>query len=304
MGGAPARQRAQGPTPILTAFGVTDCGRTRADNEDQFLIAELRRAMRIEQTSVSAIGSAVTAPQGHLLMVADGMGGHGHGALASSLALDVAAHDVVRWMPWLIGDGSASASAERSVPVACSDEIIAALGRAFARSNRELNALPFATPDPAGDLPRRPGTTLTIALSVWPELYVVHAGDSRCYLMRDGRLRRITRDHTVAQQMAEECLIEDHEVEHSPLNHVLVNAVGAGLDDPEPEVHLVRLTPEDTILLCTDGLTRHVSDEAIAEALASIGSPEVCARTLVRGALDAGGQDNVTAVVARYRSPA
>jgi protein phosphatase len=146
------------------------------------------------------------------------------------------------------------------------------------------------------------GTTLTMVYVLWPRAYVVHVGDSRCYLLRDDRLEQITRDHTVAQRFVEEGRLQPEEAENSRYSCILWNALGGGSTEVSPEVYKVSLEPEDTVLLCTDGLTKHVEDPRLQELLGGQqGNEEICHR-LVDAAIDAGGTDNITAVIARFRT--
>jgi protein phosphatase len=148
------------------------------------------------------------------------------------------------------------------------------------------------------------GTTMTLALSLGRDLFVVHVGDSRAYLLRQQRLHRLTRDHTLAQALADRGLLAPQEAASSRLRHVLTQALGAQSAYDEPDVHEVPLHDGDCLLLCTDGLTEMVRDEGIAQVLASSDTAEEACRRLVQEALAAGGKDNVTAVVARYAFPA
>ena len=118
---------------------------------------------------------------------------------------------------------------------------------------------------------RRMGTTLTLAYVQWPRLYVVHAGDSRCYLLRGARLHRITRDHTIAQQMVDRGTLTADQAAESRWNHVIWNCVGGGKHELNPDVHKAALEPGDVLLLCTDGLTKAVPDGRVAEVLAGAG---------------------------------
>ena len=143
------------------------------------------------------------------------------------------------------------------------------------------------------------GTTLTLGYLLWPRLYVVHVGDSRAYLYRGGEARQLTTDHTVAQQMVEKGLLTPDEAAESPWGHALLRCVGADSPEPVADVLKVRLRPGDVILFCTDGLSKYLDPAAIAAALSKVESAEVTARALVAAAIDAGGRDNVTAVVVR-----
>src|SRR5262249_1957551 len=135
------------------------------------------------------------------------------------------------------------------------------------------------------------GTTMALALSLGRDLFVIHVGDSRAYLLRQRWLHRLTRDHTVAQELADIGLLAPPEAATSHLRHVLTKALGSRGGDAEPDVQEVTLQDGDCLLLCTDGLTDMVSDEGIGQVLAD-GEPaaETC-RRLVEAALAAGGKD-------------
>src|SRR5262245_13563622 len=145
------------------------------------------------------------------------------------------------------------------------------------------------------------GTTLTLAYVLWPRVYVVHAGDSRCYLHRDSRLDRVTRDHTVAQRAVETGLLSPAQAERSPLAHTLWNCIGGGTDGVKPDIFKATLHVGDELLLCTDGVTRHLGDSSVQYVLEKSPTPEAAARALVDGANAAGGEDNITVIVARAR---
>jgi protein phosphatase len=134
-------------------------------------------------------------------------------------------------------------------------------------------------------------------------LYVLHAGDSRCYLLRDGELRQLTHDHTVSNQLIEKGGMTAEEASNSRWSNVLYNALGAGAAEVVPDVHKVALQPGDTILLCTDGLYRHVRDNEIRDLLETELEPPDSCRSLIDLANYRGGLDNITAVVARLGTP-
>jgi protein phosphatase len=143
------------------------------------------------------------------------------------------------------------------------------------------------------------GTTLTMACVLWPRVYVVHAGDSRCYLHRDGTLGRMTRDHTIAQKALDEGILTEEEAKSSVLSNTLWNCIGGGAAGVSPDVYHATLCPGDELLLCTDGLTRHLPDAQIATILARSDSPARAVDTLIAAANEAGGADNVTVIVGR-----
>jgi protein phosphatase len=227
--------------------------------------------------------------QGKLFIVADGMGGHGEGEVASSLAVYTIASYVLNLMPWFLG-----------LDESHENDLREELGAALERCN--ANVLSLAR---EGDEDMKMGSTLTMAYVVWPRLYVVHAGDSRCYLYRSPKLKQITKDHTISEKMLEGDLLTQEEVETSLWRDVLWNAVGGGTEKIAPEVYKAELKTGDLLLLCTDGLTKHVSDEMIVQTLtlpltAPRKSAESAAQELVAAANREGGTDNVTVVVAQF----
>lgn len=280
------RPRAQvGSPPEPDVHGITELGRVRAHNDDHFLVSDLSRSLWIRSSSVGHAGPRrpVTTRQAHLYVVADGMGGHGGGEIASSVAMDAVADYVFEAMPWF-------AHLDRAHGDAQTEELRAALLQSQQRV--------FAVAARKGLSHLRMGTTLTLAYVAWPMLYVLHAGDSRCYLSRADQLWRMTTDHTLAQALEQHPQLRD--VAPGNTTHVLTNAVGAGTDELSAEIRRAELVPGDRLLLCTDGLTAHVSDPEIAVALAQPETSAETARSLVDLANARGGSDNVTVVLARF----
>ncbi len=150
---------------------------------------------------------------------------------------------------------------------------------------------------------RNMGTTLTVCYVTGPELFVIHAGDSRAYLSRDGELRRLTRDHTLAQTMIDAGVAEEGSPEERKRQHILTNCIGGPDLGLEVNVDHHRLRSGDQLLLCTDGLTKHLEDPEIAEVLGRHPGPEDACRALVNLALERGGKDNVTVVLGRFAFP-
>jgi protein phosphatase len=175
-------------------------------------------------------------------------------------------------MPWFHGPPNGDA------------ESLADLAESVRRAQIRLRSDVDANPAHAGM-----ATTLTMALVAWPKLHIAHVGDSRAYLWREDRLERLTRDHTVEAAL---------EGSHPSARRVLWNVVTAEVE-PKPDTRAVRLEPDDLVLLCTDGLTSHLTDEAIASRLRAEVTAERVARALVDAVLARGGRDNVTVVAAR-----
>jgi PPM family protein phosphatase len=274
---------------VLDCFGHTDRGQVRTNNEDQFLIADLTKRLRMLQTSVPELDSPEWSRgvSGYLLVVADGMGGVAGGEIASGLAVESVSWYVSRTMPWFYRyqDGR-------------EEELEAELRDAIEACQKTVADVA------AGSQFRKMGTTLTLAYILWPRVYVVHAGDSRCYVRRNGHFERVTRDHTVAQRAVEKGILTPAQAEHSPLAHTLWNCIGGATEGVNPDIYKATLEAGDELLLCTDGLTRKLTDDDVRGILAKAPTAEAAARALVDAANDAGGEDNITVVVARARPSA
>jgi protein phosphatase len=145
------------------------------------------------------------------------------------------------------------------------------------------------------------GTTLTLAYIVKTDAFIVHVGDSRAYLQRKGKLEQLTRDHTMAQGLADAGAIRPDEIPHHAKRHVLTNFVGGPSSGVEPEVCTIELKNDDWLLLCSDGLTEMVADLEIARVLARSKTADEASKALLALALEAGGRDNVTILVARVQ---
>jgi protein phosphatase len=271
----------------MDCHGLSDIGRVRKSNQDQFLIADLAKSMRVYQTSLSIEDQTrlFGGSQGKLLLVADGVGGNLAGDRASTLAVDSVTTYVLNNMRWLF-------RLDEQLENDFLDDLKCALEHSQQQISAEVESMPAR---------KGMGTTTTMAYIVWPRLYVIHAGDSRCYLLRNFKLKQITTDHTVAQQFVDEGVLGPEDAETSQWANVLWNVVGCGSDELNPEAYKAELKLEDTLLLCTDGLSKHVSDEQIAQLLNTDVNAEEACRRLVDAANEAGGTDNITVVIARFR---
>jgi serine/threonine protein phosphatase PrpC len=148
------------------------------------------------------------------------------------------------------------------------------------------------------------GTTMTAAYSLGDDLFITQVGDSRAYLFRGGTLRRLTRDQTVAQLLADQGFISQGEVARHRLRNVLTSALGGSQKEVRAEIQRLKLIDGDRLLLCTDGLTEMMDDSGIADVLGRHTRSDEACRHLVEGALANGGKDNITVVLARYSIPA
>jgi protein phosphatase len=147
------------------------------------------------------------------------------------------------------------------------------------------------------------GTTLTLAVSLAADLFVVHVGDSRAYLFRGGQLRQLTRDQTVVQSLLDAGVLTHQEAATHHMRHILTQALGQHAGKLRIEVQRLKLENGDCLLLCTDGLTEMINDPQIAAVLTETRKAEEHCRALLDQALEAGGKDNITVVVARYSLP-
>lgn len=269
----------------IDCCGMTDRGRVRDVNEDQFLVGELKKSLCVYHTSLGLDDSDyLGGTQGQLLLVADGLGGHASGERASTLAVDSLARFAVNAMHWCtrLDDGDDH--------------------QVFAEWRKALKECDMAVHAEAERLPERRGmgTTLTMAYVAWPSAFVLHAGDSRCYLLRQGRLSRITSDHTLAQKMVDAGMIPAERAGNSRFSHVLWNAIGGSDDGVSVEAHKLALELGDVLLLCTDGLTKELDEAEITQILNDSHTAAESCEKLVASADEAGGQDNTTVVIARF----
>jgi protein phosphatase len=268
----------------VRSHGLTDPGRVRPANEDSFLIADLAKAMHVQQSSLDEPETHYGAECGHLFIVADGMGGHQAGEQASSLAVRTIERETLNTLKWFF---HLQGPEEKNV-----------LGE-FQAALRHADRTLFEAAD------RRPefhgmGTTVTMAYALGHELFVVHVGDSRCYLYRDGRLYRLTRDHTLTAELVRRGALQPEEAAHHPYRHIITNCVGGTDPGVEVEAHKLDLAPGDLVLLCSDGLTEMVDDGRIAEVLRDETDVKSACARLVEMANQAGGKDNITVVLARF----
>ena len=275
------------PPRVGIKFGaLTDTGKVRGNNEDHFLIARLSKSMQVCKTSLPGEGKTqFSEEEGYLMVVADGMGGAAAGERASALAVESVEAFVLNTLKWFLhlsGHDEVALLAELRQSLERADRTV--IERA--RSNAAFHGM---------------GTTLTMAYSVATDLYIVHAGDSRAYLFRDGELEQLTSDHTFVQALIDGGAISPEDAKRHNRRNIVTNVIGGPREGVFAEIHKLALLDGDTLLFCTDGLTEPVSDDAIAKVLEHHPDPEDACTRLVDLALSRGGPDNVTVVVARYQ---
>ena len=286
---------AGGPSPRsvsslirIDVSALSHTGHHRANNEDHYFVAKAARALDTLMTSLPPGDLPEHSEEiNYIMIVADGMGGHAAGEVASRMAITrliKLALDVPNWI-LRVDEGFAREIADRS------RSRVQKVGSMIVEEGQRDPAL------------KGMGTTLTVARSMGRDLMITHVGDSRAYLLRGGRLHRLTRDHTYAQLLVDIGELDPADVANSRHRHVLTNALGGATDDVQVDIDRVGLKNGDRVLLCSDGLTDLVDDEAITRVLSETArSSEACER-LVQLALDGGGRDNVTVIVAEFRMP-
>jgi serine/threonine protein phosphatase PrpC len=273
----------------LDVFGVTHTGLVRPVNQDHFLIAMLGRDLTVLQTSLGDRLPELTVIPGlptqeraaFVAVVADGVGGSAQGEEASRLAVEEVTSYIARSLHALCTADPADDTTFRQ-----------ALEEAAQQSHEEI--LRRAIDDTA-----RSGmaTTLTLWIGVWPRAWLLQVGDSRYYLLRAGELTQISRDQTVAQELIDSGALAPGVALRTPWAHVLSSALGGPTN--APTVTHIHNDWNTVHLLCSDGLTRHVSDERIRERLLTMTSARQVCEDLLQDALDGGGRDNITIVVGR-----
>ncbi len=228
----------------MHASARTDIGLVRRLNEDDYLVGD------------------------GIFAVADGLGGHEAGEVASRMA--------VRMLKELVVPDGADPGET--------------LAEALSAINRAIYHESLRDPDCAGM-----GTTLTVLLISGGRAYIGHVGDSRAYLVRDGKIHRLTTDHSIVGELVRMGMLTEPEAKVHPQRNLLTRAIGTQ-PSVEAEVSYLELAERDRFLLCTDGLCGFVDDEDIRTTVSGAADPETAVDQLIKMANDGGGQDNVTAV--------
>jgi len=265
----------------IDAFGQTDVGRVRSANDDNFLIVEIRKDINVTHSSLSPemLGDRFGTRSGHLFVVADGVGGGPAGDRASGDTIKA----VLKYVGGVVGCFE-SVTAEKE------HDFFEKLEQTVEEVHESLQNAP-------GFKGQTPATTLTMVLLLWPRAYFVHVGDSRAYVRRSGKLQQLTRDQTFGEYMISLGAWTEEQAAKSVPGATLTSAVGGS--QLEPSVGLIDLEPGDSMMLCTDGLIRHVSDERIAAIMGNGSTAEMMAGTMMREALNDGGRDNISVIVVR-----
>jgi serine/threonine protein phosphatase PrpC len=269
----------------VRAFGLSNQGRVRPSNEDRFVVVEFARTMFVHQTNVQQANAQYGSHRAHLFLVADGIGGHQAGEVASALS-------VVTVEAFLLNTLRRLFSVDLPEEQGVLNEFKTALIQADARIIEEASRHPEL---------EGMGTTLTMAFAADWRLLLAHAGDSRCYLLSGAEFHQLTQDHTMVAEMVRVGSLLPAEASRHPHRHVVTNVLGGNRPGVRVELHKLDLEPGDVILLCSDGLTEMVPEVRISAILQEEQEPRRACERLVAEANCLGGKDNVTAVVACFQ---
>jgi protein phosphatase len=266
----------------IDVYGLTHTGKVRKENQDHYLLSSIHKHVEILSTSLSdrerlPLGDERVA---FIAMVADGVGGGEGGEEASATALQNALEYVVHSM-----DCYYRTEATEATFIAELQETAEACHQAVLERARK------------NGIEGTMATTLTLWMGVWPWYYLMQVGDSRYYLWREGVLTQVSRDQTIAEELVEKGIFTRAIANRSQFAHVLSSSIGG--EQTMPVVTRLRADWMNVHLLCSDGLTKHVSDEQIAHRLSTMQTAKETAELLLQDALDGGGTDNITIVLGR-----
>jgi protein phosphatase len=279
-------RRGAAPAAQVDLAARSHPGKVRPNNEDHFLVVRFHRALQTLLTNLPDGLVPLRAEEaGYGLVVADGMGGMAAGEVASRSAIGTLINLALATPDWVLTGGGPEV-----------ERVMRRMAERYRRVDAALREQAAADPGLAGM-----GTTMTLACSLGADLVLAHVGDSRAYLLRGGALHPLTRDHTLVRELVDRGIVRPEQAAGHPLRHVLTRALGGAGGEVDAEVQRVALADEDQLLLCTDGLTDMVDPAAIGAILCGAASSNGACQALVELALQEGGKDNVTVVLARYR---
>jgi protein phosphatase len=263
-------------------FGLTHTGKVRKVNQDHFMICSLHKEMKIHHTSLPSLEELPFEPErlATLAVVADGVGSGWGGEEASRLAVATIAQYVAESMRCYYTED------------ATKEQFSEALEEAAMQCHASVMERAQADPDRRGM-----ATTLTLWIGVWPRSYLLQVGDSRAYAFHNGRLTQISRDQTMAEELIDQGVLTRTGAHETRWAHVLSSSIGGA--QTAPVVTSIELAWHNVGLICSDGLTKHVTDKQIRERLRTMTSAKQVCEDLLQDALDGGGSDNITIVVAR-----
>jgi PPM family protein phosphatase len=272
----------------VDVFATSHKGRVRSENEDHFLVVRVGRSLETVFSDLIANRPGDRFEEtAYGMIVADGVGGEFAGEVASDEAIFSLLNLALRTPDWQFRWGPR----EKNTVMWRMRDRFRLINTALleqAAANAALQGM---------------STTMTAALTLGKDLIIGHIGDSRAYLLHDGELKRLTRDHTLAERSLGEQPDAERDPFLSEMSGMLMQALGSAEGDCKPDIHDYVLEDGDRLLLCTDGLTDMVQEETIEAILSRDTTAAASCRSLVDLALSNGGHDNITAIVAHYRIP-
>lgn len=261
----------------LSISGATSIGHVRSENEDSFIVAKYDQSGNITEYGESMLSSIYCDGTSVLIAVADGLGGHAGGAIASRATIG----SISTFVKQQIERGQLNETPHREI-----------FTEAVQACHREVSQMGLSQPGL-----EEMASTLTAGWIARDYLYVIHVGDSRAYLLRRGDLRQLTTDHTLANRIAQGLSDEVDKEMYSRWSNVLWNTIGGSKQSPDAEITVQELIPGDQILFCTDGLSNSLDEQDIQRLLTQLSKPTDQCQELVGLANQLGGRDNITAVV-------
>jgi serine/threonine protein phosphatase PrpC len=285
------------PAPFSSLVRVdigarSDRGKRRPNNEDAYIVFRTARTFERIATNLSEPLPEQHAEVGWVFAVADGMGGMAAGDVASSLAIRAGVALALGATKWNLKLDSPETRAQEI------QETLDSVRTYMRAIHERVSEHARSDPKLAGM-----GTTFTAAFTVGADLFTFHVGDSRAYLYRGGALRQLTKDDTLAQLLADSGRIAPEHVSQHQWRHVLTEAMGGRGEDVQVQVQHHEMQDGDVLLLCSDGLTDEVVDTDLAATLSRDVPAQTLCEALIDLALERGGRDNATALVARYTIP-
>jgi serine/threonine protein phosphatase PrpC len=269
----------------LDLFGLTHIGRVRKENQDHFMLCTVHPQVVVHGTSLPNADALPLRGErlATYMLVADGVGGGAGGGDASRLAVEAIMQYVASSLRSYHAAGGAGGADDT--------EFYEAMTAAALEAHAAVREKQQDNPD------AKMATTLTLAVAVFPWMYVTQVGDSRCYRYWEGELLQVTRDQTIAQGLVDQGILPAERVSTSPFSHVLASAIGG--EEAMPVVSRVDIPRGCVLLLATDGLTKHVPDAEIKTQIEAMTSSEQLCRSLLDLTLERGGSDNITLIAAR-----
>ncbi len=280
----PATTSPTGVVCSADSFGLSAKGIGQGENQDRFLTATFGRWAHVDSTNIATndgdVRNVLTAGQGHLMMLAVGMGGHSHGTLASQVVLDSLFSHLITRSNWA------------GEPALNADRVLEDLRHAMEHAQRRLAWVALRKRMGTSQV----GTTALLGIIAWPLLLLAHAGDSRCYLYRAGRLQCLTKDHTVGQENRDQGASN---VEAQPFDRILTSAILNSGKTPQIDLQKVALQEGDVVLMCSQGVSSTLDEKTLARTIRPEATPQSVCESILAAALNKPDGDAATVITTK-----